>query len=165
MSLRWPLLAAGGAAIALSVLIGLTAANAAPGGDDRPAPRRAPAVPPVPVEVVSAARTATPVAVVASGPRLRVERVRLPKPASLAPGAAPATDVLRLTIQGRFDVRDAALLVLVDGAPAGRAIESPDLRSATAVLPAALVRDGAAIAYGYGETGTPTAVGTLTVVK
>jgi hypothetical protein len=164
MSLRWPLFAAGGAAVALSVLIGLNAASAAP-GPDRPASRGGPAVSPVPVEVVSAARTAVPVAVVASGPGMRVERVRLPEPGSLAPGAAPVTHVLRLTIQGRFDVRDAALLILVDGAPAGRAIESPDLRSATAVLPPALVRDGAAIAYSYGETGTPTAVGTLTVPK
>jgi hypothetical protein len=163
MSLRWPLLAVGGAVVALSVLIGLNAASAEPGAN-RPARHRAPAAAPVPVEVVSAARTATALAVVASGPGLRVERVRLAKPFSLAPGSAPVADVLR-TIQGRFGVRDAPLLVLVDGAPAGRAIEAPDLRSITAVLPASLVRDGAAIAYGYGDAGAPTAVGTLTVAK
>jgi hypothetical protein len=116
------------------------------------------------VEVTAAARTAAAGRVVASGPNLRVERVRLAQPRSIAPGAAPAADVLRLTIEARFDVRDAALTVLVDGVTAGRAIESPDLTSATAVLPPQLVKDGAAVSFAYGQD-SPVRVGTLAVAK
>ena len=62
-------------------------------------------------------------------------------------------------VRGSLEPGD--LVTAVDGTPVGRAIESPDLASATVVLPAAsLAHDGARVSFRYGPEGPDTAVGT-----
>jgi hypothetical protein len=167
MSLRWPIAAVGSVLAVTAVIAGLQTRDAVAAGGEPAAPRPGPVQdgPLVPVGVTNAARTAGTGALVASAPGLRVERVQLPKPQVVIAGRAPAAEVLRLTIQGRFEVRDAQLLVFADGKPVGRAIEAPDLRSITAVVPAPVVQDGTKISYAYGIADEPIAAGTLRAAK
>jgi hypothetical protein len=165
MSLRWSLLAVGAAVVTAAVVGGVVHAAGAASPEPRRVAARHSAGPLVPVGVTVSARTAPVSKLVATGPGLRVERVRLPQARSITAGAAPVADVLRLTVQATFEARDAALLVLVDGVPVGRAVEAPDLNSATVVVPVNVVRNGATVSYGYGDNGRSVRVGTLAVAE
>ena len=95
-----------------------------------------------------------------------MERVRLSRPVRLTAAEPHVAEVPRLTVSGHFQLRDMPLVVVVDGTPVGRAIESPDLASATVVLPAeSLAHDGARVSFRYGPDGLDTAVGTLAVAR
>ena len=95
-----------------------------------------------------------------------MERVRLSRQVRLAAAKAPVAEVPRLTVAGHFQLRDMPLVVVVDGTPVGRAVEAPDLASATVVLPAeSLAHDGARVSFRYGPEGPDTAVGTLKAAR
>lgn len=81
------------------------------------------------------------------GPRLAVDRVAGPMP------------LVRLTITGRFVLRDLDPTVFVDGRAVGTGIVTPDLRMLRIALPGP-VKAGASVTYRYGS-GSPLPVGTL----
>lgn len=127
-----------------------------------------PAPPPtLPAPVSGDALAARDGRLIAQGPGVRVEEVRLAKPVSAAEaqGGRPLTEVVRLTVSGRFGLRDMPLTILVEGTPAGQAVEARDLKSAVVALPdRSRIKDGAAVSYRYGN-GPVTVVGKLKVVR
>lgn len=147
-----------GSALALGAVLGLAALlfaacgrqdgpRAAPPSAEQPADPGQPATPPgAPAELVAQAHRAPVDRLVAEGHDVRVDQVRLPRPYQVQAGEPAVRRVLRLTVEGRFQVRALPLVLYVDGVPVGRAVEAPDLRSAsTVLLDPGLVRDGARI--------------------
>ena len=88
-----------------------------------------------------------------------IEPMVLPKAQTFQTSDRSATtaSAYRVTIAGSFPVRDDALVVYADGLPIGFATEGADAGSASLVVPAAWLHDGAKLSYGY-------ATGALTVL-
>jgi hypothetical protein len=77
----------------------------------------------------------------------------------------PLDQVIRITVYGRFQVRNMPLTIIVGDAPAGQAVESGDLRSAVVALPdSSRIKDGVKVSYRYGDAPA-TPVGTLKLVR
>lgn len=115
-------------------------------------PVPAAAAEPLPPSVSAMADEVVSGTLVAEGPGVRVERVVL---------AGPPGVVFRIRVFGRFALRGQPLIILVDGMPVGRAVEAPDLRSATvAIADDARIKDGSLVSYRYGN-GPAVVVGEL----
>jgi hypothetical protein len=95
--------------------------------------------------------------VVARGDHYVIEDVPLDAPTTVVVGgqAQQASSVLRISISGAFQVRDAAAIVSVNSRPLGVGLESTDLSTLVAfTFDRSVLANGATLAYAYGLPGS-----------
>jgi hypothetical protein len=95
--------------------------------------------------------------VVARGDHYVIEDVPLDAPTTVLVGGQTqqASSVLRITISGAFQVRDAAAIVSVNSRPLGVGTESSDLSKLVAfTFDRSVLTNGATLAYSYGLPGS-----------